>query len=151
MPIVETGGAPIDLLLVDDNPGDVRLAQEAFGVTNGVLNLHVTSDGVEAMSFLRREGGYGSSPRPDLILLDLEMPRMNGPETLAQIRADANLRHIPVVILTSSDAKDDIVKSQDLNANLYLTKPAGLETIVILLKSINDFAWLRQCEIMVPN
>lgn len=139
--------APTEVLLVDDNPGDVRLTQEAFREMGGVMTLHVASDGVEALSFLRREGPYANSPRPDLILLDLDMPRMNGAETLAQIRADADLRLIPVVILTTSDAEADIAKSYDLNANLYLTKPVGLDAIVILLNSINDFTWLGQCRI----
>jgi chemotaxis family two-component system response regulator Rcp1 len=147
MPLVAPSGTPIDLLLVDDNPGDVRLAQEAFRHGNGAIKLHVTSDGVEALSFLRREGQYANSPRPDVILLDIEMPRMSGPETLAQIRADAALSPIPVVMLTSSDAETDRAKSRELNANLYLTKPDGLEAIVILLSSINDFAWLVRCRV----
>jgi CheY-like chemotaxis protein len=147
MTILGAGRAPVQVLLVDDNPGDVRLTQEAFREMAEALKLHVASDGVEALSFLRREGAYASSPRPDLILLDLDMPRMNGPETLARIRADASLKLIPVVILTTSDAEADIVKSYDLNANLYLTKPVGLDAIVVLLKSINDFAWLGQCRI----
>ena len=139
--------APTEVLLVDDNPGDVRLAQEAFRETNGAMQLHVATDGVDALSFLRREGHYAASPRPDLILLDLDMPRMNGAETLAQIRADASLKLIPVVILTTSDAEADVAKSYDLNANLYLTKPVGLDAIVILVNSINDFSWLGQCRI----
>ena len=151
MPIVDPDGGPIDVLLVDDNPGDVRLAQEAFRGTDGGIKLHVASDGAEAMSFLRHEGSYASSPRPDLILLDLEMPKMNGPETLAQIRADAALSPIPVVILTAADSEAGISRSRELNANLYLTKPDGLEAIVILLTAINDFAWLGQCRILVPS
>ena len=151
MPIIAPAGTRIDLLLVDDNPGDVRLAQEAFRQANGVIKLHVTNDGVEALSFLRKEGIYATSPRPDLILLDLDMPRMNGAETLAQIRADPALSLIPVVILTTSDAETDIAKSSELNANLYLTKPDGLEAIVILLRSINDFAWLGHCRMTVSG
>ena len=147
MPIIDGHGGPIDVLMVDDNPGDVRLAQEAFGETNGVIKLHVASDGVDAMSFLRREGPYASSPRPDLVLLDLEMPRMNGPETLAQIRADEALGRMPVVILTSSNDETAIAKCRDLHANLYLTKPEGLEATVILVKTINDFAWLGECRV----
>jgi two-component system, chemotaxis family, response regulator Rcp1 len=149
MTIVRTDRAPIEVLLVDDNPGDVRLAQEAFREMVGVMTLHVASDGVEALSFLRREGPHANSPRPDLILLDLDMPRMNGPETLAKIRSDASLKLIPVVILTTSAAEADIVKSYELNANLYLTKPVGLDAIAILVKSINNFAWLGQCRISV--
>lgn len=139
--------APTEVLLVDDNPGDVRLAQEALREMQGAMKLHVATDGVEALAFLRREGLYANSPRPDLILLDLDMPKMNGAETLAEIRADADLKLIPVVILTTSDAESDIAKSYDLNANLYLTKPVGLDAIVILMKSVNDFTWLGQCRI----
>jgi len=146
MPTIYVHGRPIDVLMVDDNPGDIRLAQEAFGETGGI-KLHAASDGLEAMSFLRREGPYASSPRPDLVLLDLQMPRMNGPETLAQIRADEVLGRMPVVILTSSNEETDIAKCRDLNANLYLTKPEGFETIAILVKTINDFAGLGQCRV----
>jgi two-component system, chemotaxis family, response regulator Rcp1 len=150
MPIVDPYAAPIELLLVEDNPGDIRLAQEAFRGTHGAIKLHFTSDGVEAMSFLRREGQYASSPRPDVVLLDLEMPRMNGPETLAHIRADAALNQIPVLILTAAEAENDFEKRPALNANIYLKKPLGLDAIVILLGSINDFAWLGRCS-MVAN
>lgn len=146
MPTIYVHGSPIDVLMVDDNPGDIRLAQEAFGETGGI-KLHAASDGLEAMSFLRRKGPYASSPRPDLVLLDLQMPRMNGPETLAQIRADEVLGRMPVVILTSSNEETDIAKCRDLNANLYLTKPEGFETIAILVKTINDFAGLGQCRV----
>ena len=146
MPTIYVHGRPIDVLMVDDNPGDIRLAQEAFGETGGI-KLHAASDGLEAMSFLRREGPYASSPRPDLVLLDLQMPRMNGPETLAQIRADEVLGRMPVAILTSSNEETDIAKCRDLNANLYLTKPEGFETVAILVKTINDFAGLGQCRV----
>ena len=146
MPTIYVHGSPIDVLMVDDNPGDIRLAQEAFGETGGI-KLHAASDGLEAMSFLRREGPYASSPRPDLVLLDIQMPRMNGPETLAQIRADEVLGRMPVAILTSSNEETDIAKCRDLNANLYLTKPEGFETIAILVTTINDFAGLGQCRV----
>lgn len=130
---------PIDILLVEDNPGDVRLTQEAL--RNGkVLNrLFVVSDGVEALAFLRREGKYADAPRPDLILLDLNMPRMDGRECLAILKADPDLRRIPVVILTTSDAEQDILRSYDLQANCYIAKPVDLEQFIRVVKQIREF------------
>jgi two-component system, chemotaxis family, response regulator Rcp1 len=129
------------LLLVEDSPGDVRLTQEAFRDANGGIKLHVACDGVEAMHFLRREGPHVRAPRPDLILLDLNLPRMDGRQVLAHIKEDENLRMIPTVILTTSDAEMDIVKSYELQANCYLCKPVQLEAFESLVKIIHDF-WL---------
>jgi chemotaxis family two-component system response regulator Rcp1 len=131
----------IQVLLVEDSPGDVRLTQEAFREANGAIQLHVAADGVEAMAFLRHSGVHARSPRPDLILLDLNLPRMDGREVLAHIKEDADLKTIPTVILTTSDAEIDIVKSYQLQANCYLSKPVQLEAFEKLVKSINEF-WL---------
>jgi two-component system, chemotaxis family, response regulator Rcp1 len=135
------GATAVQVLLVEDSPGDVRLTREAFREANGSVQLHVAADGVEAMAFLRREGEHADAPRPDFILLDLNLPRMDGREVLAHIKADDSLRTIPTVILTTSDADADILKSYELNANAYLTKPVTLEAFEKLVKSINDF-WL---------
>ncbi|MEO6437080.1 MAG: response regulator [Tepidisphaeraceae bacterium] len=132
---------PIQVLLVEDSPGDVRLTQEAFRDANRSIQLHVASDGVEAMAFLRHEKAYADAPRPDLILLDLNLPKMDGREVLAEIKQDDDLKTIPTVILTTSDAEADIVKSYELQANCYLCKPGQLEEFESLVKSINDF-WL---------
>ena len=137
---------PMDVLLVEDSPGDVRLTQEAFREANGSVRLHVASDGVEAMAFLRHEGDYIDAPRPDFILLDLNLPRMDGREVLAHIKADIGLRTIPTVILTTSDAEADVLKSYELNANAYLRKPVTLEAFETLVKSINDF-WLTTAKL----
>jgi chemotaxis family two-component system response regulator Rcp1 len=137
------GGTPLQLLLVEDNPGDVRLTREAFRDVDGSVQLHVASDGVEAMAFLKREGAHADAPRPDFILLDLNLPRMDGREVLAHIKADESLRTIPTVILTTSDADADILMSYELNANAYLKKPVTLEAFDSLVKSINDF-WLTK-------
>jgi two-component system, chemotaxis family, response regulator Rcp1 len=142
------GATPIDVLLVEDSPGDVRLTREAFRDANEAVHLHVASDGVEAMGFLRREGTHVDAPRPDFILLDLNLPRMDGREVLAHIKADVSLRTIPTVILTTSDADADIVRSYELNANAYLKKPVTLEAFENLVKSINDF-WLTK--VMLPQ
>jgi CheY-like chemotaxis protein len=133
----------VDVLLVEDSPGDVRLTREAFREANGSVRLHVASDGVEAMAFLRHEGEYRDSPRPDFILLDLNLPRMDGREVLAHVKADPSLRMIPTVILTTSDADADVLRSYELNANAYLRKPVTLEAFESLVKSINDF-WLTR-------
>jgi CheY-like chemotaxis protein len=134
---------PVDVLLVEDSPGDVRLTREAFREANGAVRLHVAADGVEAMAFLRREGPHATAPRPDFILLDLNLPRMDGREVLAEIKADVHLRTIPTVILTTSDADADVLKSYELNANAYLRKPVTLEAFENLVRSINDF-WLTR-------
>ena len=137
---------PIQVLLVEDSPGDVRLTQEAFREANQSILLHVAADGVEAMAFLRREGVHLHAPRPDLILLDLNLPKMDGREVLAHIKEDDNLKTIPTVILTTSDAESDIVKSYELQANCYLTKPVQLDAFEGLVKSINDF-WLTKVKL----
>lgn len=139
-------GMPIQVLLVEDSPGDVRLTQEAFREANITIKLHVAPDGVEAMEFLRNEGSHAESPRPDLILLDLNLPRMDGREVLALIKADADLKSIPTVILTTSEAEADIAKSYDLQANCYLSKPVQLDSFESLVKSINDF-WLTRAKL----
>jgi CheY-like chemotaxis protein len=144
-PIRSTGGA-MQVLLVEDSPGDVRLTQEAFRDANDAIRLHVAADGVEAMSFLRREGAHAHAPRPDLILLDLNLPRMDGREVLTHIKADESLRTIPTVILTTSESEADIVKSYQLQANCYLSKPVQLEAFDSLVKSINDF-WLTKAKL----
>jgi CheY-like chemotaxis protein len=139
-------GMPIEVLLVEDSPGDVRLTQEAFREANRSIRLHVAVDGVEAMGFLRQEGVHADAPRPDLILLDLNLPKMDGREVLAHIKDDDSLKLIPTVILTTSDAEADIVKSYQLQANCYLTKPVQLEAFESLVRSINDF-WLTKVKL----
>lgn len=137
---------PIEVLLVEDSPGDVRLTQEAFRDANQDIRLHVATDGVEAMTFLRREGIHAHAPRPDLILLDLNLPKMDGREVLAHIKDDASLKTIPTVILTTSEAEADIVKSYQLQANCYLSKPVQLDAFESLVGSINDF-WLTKVKL----
>lgn len=134
------------VLLVEDSPGDVRLTREALRDANMSLELHVVSDGVEAMSYLHREGEHANAPRPDLILLDLNLPRMDGREVLGLIKADDALRTIPTIILTTSEAEADIVKSYQLRANSYLSKPVELDRFESLVKSINEF-WLTQAKL----
>lgn len=137
---------PIEVLLVEDNLGDVRLTREAFRSAGMERPLHVAADGVEAMAFLRREGAFARVPRPDLILLDLNLPRMNGREVLARIKGDENLRTIPTVILTTSFAESDILKSYELQANCYLAKPVQLEAFESLIQSVSDF-WLTKVKL----
>lgn len=132
---------PIELLLVEDNPGDVRLTQEALREGKVRNHLHVAADGVEALAFLRREAQYANAPQPDLILLDLNLPKKSGREVLAEIKADPALRRIPVVILTVSKAEEDVLKSYNLHANCYITKPVDLDQFIEVVKSIEDF-WL---------
>ena len=137
---------PIEVLLVEDSPGDVRLTQEAFRDANPQIRLHVASDGIEAMAFLRHEGAYAAVPRPDLILLDLNLPKMDGRQVLSHIKEDLDLKAIPTVILTTSDAEVDIVRSYELRANCYLTKPVRLDDFESLVKSVNDF-WLTKAKL----
>lgn len=137
---------PIEVLLVEDSPGDVRLTREAFSEVNSSIHLHVAADGLEAMAFLRREGVHARAPRPSIILLDLNLPKMDGREVLAQIKADSNLKTIPIVILTTSNSEIDIAKSYQLQANCYLSKPVQLVAFESLVKSINDF-WLNMVKL----
>jgi chemotaxis family two-component system response regulator Rcp1 len=143
MKVIGSGGTTLEVLLVEDSPGDVRLTQEALRDANRAIHLHVASDGVEAMAFLRQEGVHVDAPRPNLILLDLNLPKMDGREVLAHIKADDRLKTIPTIILTTSVAEADIVKSYQLQANCYLSKPVQLEAFESLVKSINDF-WLTK-------
>ena len=136
----------IQVLLVEDSPGDVRLTREAFRDANEAIHMHVATDGVEAMAFLRRQGAHSAAPRPDLILLDLNLPKMDGREVLALIKADDDLKTIPTVILTTSDAESDIERSYQLQANSYLSKPVQLDAFENLVKSINDF-WLTKAKL----
>jgi chemotaxis family two-component system response regulator Rcp1 len=137
----ESAPHPIDILLVEDNAADVRLTQEVLTESKVHNNLIVANDGQEALMCLRREGKFKSSPRPDLILLDLNLPIKDGREVLADIKADPNLKRIPVVVLTTSKAEEDIMKTYNLHANCYITKPVDLEQFVTVVKYIEDF-WL---------
>ena len=137
---------PTEVLLVEDSPGDVRLTQEAFCAANPAIRLHVAVDGVEALEFLSQQGAHAGAPRPDLILLDLNLPRMDGREVLKHIRADNKLKTIPTVILTTSDAETDINHSYSLHANSYLSKPVQLDTFENLVRSINDF-WFKKAKL----
>ncbi len=132
---------PVDILLVEDNPADVRLTREALKEAKVLNRLHVVSDGVEAIEFLRLEGNHRGAPRPDLILLDLNLPRKDGREVLAEIKSDANLKSIPVVILTTSRADEDIIRSYNLHANAYVAKPVGLTEFLEAVRALEDF-WL---------
>ena len=132
---------PIEILLVEDNPGDVRLTQEALKEGKVYNNLHWAKDGVEALEFLQREGKYADAPRPDIILLDLNLPKKDGREVLAVIKKDDHLKHIPVVVLTTSKADEDVLKSYELHANCYVTKPVDLEKFIVVVQSIDRF-WL---------
>jgi len=134
-----TEGIPIEVLLVEDDPGDVLMTQEAFEEHKLRNRLHVVNDGVAAIAFLRREGAYADVPRPDLILLDLNLPRRDGREVLAEIKGDPSLRQIPVVILTTSQAEEDILRSYQLHANAYVTKPVDFERFIWVVRQIDDF------------
>jgi len=134
-------GRPIEILLVEDNPGDVRLTFEAFKEAKLRNHLHVAQDGQDALDFLRRRGKHADASRPDLILLDLNLPRKDGREVLGEIKADPELRQIPVIVLTVSRAEEDILKSYNLNANCYVSKPLELEQFLAVVRSIQNF-WL---------
>lgn len=129
----------IEVLLVEDDPGDVLMTREAFDDNKVKNNLSVVSDGVDALAFLRKEGKYADAPNPDLILLDLNLPRMDGREVLAEIKADERLRHIPVVVLTTSGSHEDVVGSYRLHANAYVTKPVDFEQFIKVVRQIDDF------------
>ena len=139
---------PIEILLVEDNPGDVRLTEEALAEGKVCNHITVAKDGVEALAALRREGEYVEARRPDLILLDLNLPKKDGREVLEEIKADPELKRIPVVILTSSKAEEDVDRAYDLNANCYVTKPVDLDQFLFVVRSIEDF-WLSV--VKLPN
>ena len=130
---------PVEILLVDDNPGDIRLTQEALKDSKVLNNLHVAEDGLEALEFLRKKGEFKNEITPDLILLDLNLPKRNGREVLSEIKGDELLKHIPVVILTISRAEEDILKSYELHANCYITKPVDMNQFVKIVRSIESF------------
>jgi len=132
-------GSPIEILLVEDDPGDALITQEALEHSKVLNNLRVLANGEEAISYLRREGEYADAARPDLILLDLNLPRVDGREVLAEIKADPALRRIPVVVLTTSAAEEDILRSYDLHANAYVTKPVDFERFVEVVRKVDDF------------
>lgn len=132
---------PIDILLVEDNPGDARLAQEALKDSKIINNLFIVDDGEKAINFLRKDGEFENVPKPDLILLDLNLPKIDGREVLSEIKSDENLKHIPVVILTTSESGDDILKAYKLYANCYINKPLDLDRFIDVIKSIENF-WL---------
>ena len=136
-----SGGIPIEVLLVEDSAGDVRLTREAFKEAKVYINLHVVPDGVEAMAFLMREGAHANVPRPDLILLDLNLPKKDGREVLQEIKESPAFQTIPIVILTTSASEADILGSYRHHANCYITKPVGLEGFLEVVKSIDGF-WL---------
>ncbi|QGG93666.1 response regulator [Actinomarinicola tropica] len=130
---------PIEILLVEDDPGDVVIAKEALEQSKLVNNLHIAVNGDEALTFLRQEGEFADAPKPDLVLLDLNLPRRDGREVLAEVKADPELRRIPVVILTTSQAEEDIVRSYDLHANAYVTKPVDFAQFVRVVQQIDEF------------
>ncbi|MEU4233333.1 response regulator [Nonomuraea sp. NPDC026600] len=134
-----TDWRPIEVLLVEDDQGDVLLTKEAFDFNKVRNRLHVVNDGEQAMAFLRQENGYHDAPRPDLVLLDLNLPRMGGLEVLSEVKADADLRTIPVVILTTSEAEEDILHSYRLHANAYVSKPVDFEQFIRVVRQIDDF------------
>ena len=138
--MVERNG-PIEILLVEDNPGDVRLTREALKEGKVYSNLHTVKDGVEAMEFLRKKGKYKDVPRPDIILLDLNLPKKDGREVLEEIKTDDDLKRIPVVVLTTSKAEEDVLRTYNLHANCYVTKPVDLEKFMVVVKTIDVF-WL---------
>lgn len=139
---------PLEILLVEDNLADVRLTEEALKDNKVANRLHVAGDGEQAMAFLRREGKYANVPRPDLVLLDLNLPRMDGREVLREMKEDNGLRRIPVVILTTSRADEDVLRTYDLHANCYITKPVDFDQFISIVQSIEQF-WL--CLVRLPK
>ncbi len=135
------GKSPVEILLVEDNPGDERLTREALREGKVYHNLHWVKDGVQAMEFLRRQGKYANVPRPDIVLLDLNLPKKDGREVLEEIKTDEDLKRIPVVVLTTSKAEEDVLRTYNLHANCYVTKPVDLEKFIVVVKSIDVF-WL---------
>ena len=142
MSTMQNNTEPIEILLVEDNPGDARLTLEAMREAKVRNRIHVAEDGVEAMEFLRRQGRFGDAPRPDLILLDLNLPRKDGREVLAEVKADPDLKRIPVVILTTSRDEEDVLRAYDLHANCYVTKPVDLEQFMKIVSQIDEF-WVK--------
>jgi two-component system, chemotaxis family, response regulator Rcp1 len=138
---METHGTPVKILLVEDNPADVRLTIEALKEGKIINRLNVVKDGVEALDYLQRRGAFTDAPRPDLVLLDLNLPKKDGREVLDEIKRDDDLKRIPVVVLTTSQAEEDILKSYNLHANCYISKPVDLEQFIAVVKTIEDF-WL---------
>lgn len=143
-----TRASPVEILLVEDNPGDVRLTREALKEGKVYSNLHWAKDGVEALEFLRRQGKFADVPRPDIVLLDLNLPKKDGREVLSEIKNDDELKRIPVVILTTSKAEEDVLRSYELHANCYVTKPVDLEKFIVVVQSIDKF-WLTV--VTLPN
>ena len=139
---MENNARSIEILLVEDNPGDARLTVEAMREAKVRNRMHVVEDGVEAMAFLRRQGSFGEAPRPDLILLDLNLPRKDGREVLAEVKADPDLKRIPVVVLTTSRAEEDVLRAYDLHANCYVTKPVDLAQFMKIVSQIDEF-WVK--------
>jgi chemotaxis family two-component system response regulator Rcp1 len=137
--MLSIGSEPLDILLVEDNPGDARLAAEALKEGKLKNRLHIVHDGVEAISFLKRVNGYTASPRPHMIMLDLNLPRKDGREVLAEIKADDELKRIPVIVLTTSQADQDIAKAYGLHANCYITKPVDLDQFISVIRSVEEF------------
>jgi CheY-like chemotaxis protein len=136
---IKGGLKPVEILLVEDNPGDVRLTKEALKESKIINNLNVVTDGIEAIAYLNNQGDFKSKPRPELILLDLNLPKKDGREVLAEIKQDKELARIPVVILTTSEADEDILKTYELHANCYITKPVDIEQFIKVVKSVGDF------------
>jgi len=147
---IEEMGRPAEFLLVEDNPGDVRLTKEALRDSKVRNHLNVLGDGFAAMDFLQRKPPYENAPRPDIILLDLNLPKMDGREVLSRIKADPNLRRIPVVVITSSEAEQDILKTYDLHVNCYVTKPVDLDQFIKVVQSIETF-WLTIVKLPSPD
>ncbi|MGC8529640.1 MAG: response regulator [Leptospirillia bacterium] len=147
---IEEVGRPVEFLLVEDNPGDVRLTKEALKDSKVRNNLNVLGDGLRALAFLRREAPYENAPRPDIILLDLNLPRMDGRELLSHIKADPKLKRIPVVVITSSEAEQDILRTYDLHVNCYVTKPVDLDQFIKVVQSIETF-WLTIVQLPLPD
>jgi chemotaxis family two-component system response regulator Rcp1 len=139
---MENNTRSIEILLVEDNPGDARLTLEAMRDAKVSNRIHVVEDGVEAMEYLRRQGRYSEAPRPDLILLDLNLPKKDGREVLAEVKADPVLKRIPVVVLTTSRAEEDVLRAYDLHANCYVTKPVDLEQFMRIVSLIDEF-WIK--------
>lgn len=141
-------GRPVEILLVEDNPGDIRLTIEALKEGKVSNNLQTVNDGVDALAYLRKQGKFADAVRPDLVLLDLNLPKKNGREVLEEIKQDSDLKRLPVVVLTTSNAEQDVLKTYDLHANCYITKPVDLEQFLKVVRSIEDF-WLTI--VRLPN